>query len=60
METQLKRGRSHIYSAILKHGLSNFSISILEYCEPGKCLEREDDYLKLLKPAYNILPKAGS
>jgi hypothetical protein len=26
---------------------------ILEYCEPDKCLEREDYYFKLLKPEYN-------
>ena len=31
----------------------NFFLSILEYCEPEKCLEREDYYFKLLKPEYN-------
>jgi group I intron endonuclease len=45
----------YICRALLKHGYSNgtFSLSILEYCEPEKCLEREDYYLKLLKPEYN-------
>jgi group I intron endonuclease len=33
---------------------------ILEYCEPSKCIEREDYYLGLLSHQYNILPKAGS
>jgi hypothetical protein len=56
MEYELKRGRSHIYSAILKNGHSNFSLSILEYCDPSQCIEREDDFIKLLKPKYNILP----
>jgi len=33
IEYELSKGRSHIYSAILKHGLDNFSLSILDYCE---------------------------
>jgi group I intron endonuclease len=49
-----------ICKVLLKHDLDNFSLSILEYCEPGQCLEREDYYIKLLKPEYNILQKAGS
>jgi group I intron endonuclease len=44
----------YIYRALLKHGYPNFSLSILEYCKPYKCLEREDYYLKLLNPEYNI------
>jgi hypothetical protein len=55
METQLKRGRSHIYSAILKDGLENFSLEILEFCEPEMCIKREDYYIKLLNSAYNII-----
>lgn len=53
-------GRSHIYNALLKYGYSNFSLEILEYCEPSKCLEREQYYIDLLKPEYNILKLAGS
>jgi hypothetical protein len=34
METQLKRGKSAIYSSILKHGLSKFKLEIILYCEP--------------------------
>jgi hypothetical protein len=44
----------NINRALLKHGHENFSLTILEYCEPDKCLEREDCYFKLLKPEYNI------
>ena len=36
------------------------SYEILEYCEPKKCIEREQHYIDLLKPEYNILLKAGS
>ena len=43
-----------ICCALLKHGYSNFSLEILEYCEPSKCLEREAFYQKKLKPEYNI------
>lgn len=44
----------HICASLLKHGYSNFSLTILEYCEPEKCLEREGYYFKLLQPEYNI------
>lgn len=42
-----------ICRAFIKHDYSNFSLIILEYCSPDKCLEREGYYLKLLKPEYN-------
>ena len=51
-----KRGRSHIYNALLEYGYSK----ILEYCDPSKCIEREQYYLDRLKPEYNILKYAGS
>jgi len=60
MEDALKRGRSHIYRALLKNGHSNFSVIIFEYCDKEKCIEREDYYLSTEKHEYNILPKAGS
>jgi len=60
MENELNRGHSHIYCALLKNGYSNFSLTILEYCESEQCLEREDYYLYCLPHEYNILQKAGS
>lgn len=54
------KNRSHIISALLKYGYSNFSLEILEYCKPEKNLIREQYYLDLLKPSYNILLKADS
>jgi group I intron endonuclease len=44
----------YICRALLKHGYSSFSLEILEYCEPEKCLEREKHYWGLLNPEYNI------
>jgi len=60
MEDALTRGNSHIYRALLKNVYSNFSLIILEYCEPEQCIEREDYYLCSLPHEYNILEKAGS
>ena len=60
MEDALKRSNSHIYRALLKNGYSNFSLIILEYCEPEKCIEREDYYFSCFPHEYNILEKAGS
>ena len=60
MENSLKNSNSHIYSALLKNGYENFSLTILEYCSPEKCIEREDFYLSTEKHEYNILEKAGS
>jgi group I intron endonuclease len=35
-------------------------LEILEYCEPSNVIAREQFYLDLLKPEYNVLPKAGN
>jgi group I intron endonuclease len=50
----------YICRSLLKHGYPNFSLTILEYCEPSKCLEREDYYFQLLKPEYNTAKKPGA
>jgi len=49
------KGSIIIYRAILKYGYSNFSIDILEYCEPALLKNREQYYIDLLKPEYNII-----
>jgi len=53
-----KRGISHIYRALNKHGHSNFMVSILEYCPIERLAEREQFYMDILKPEYNILKLA--
>jgi len=60
MELYLKKRNSSIYSALIKYGYSNFSLEIIEYCEPSQVLEREQFYIDLLNPTYNILKIAGS
>lgn len=51
---------SIICNAILKYNYENFSLDILEYCKINILIEREQYYLDLLKPEYNILKTAGS
>lgn len=49
-----------INKALLKYGYSNFSLEILEYCDPQISIEREQYYLDLCIGEYNILTVAGS
>lgn len=60
---------SYIYKALIAHGYSAFSLSILEYIDSSNVskdelkdliLKREQYYIDLFKPEYNILPTAGS
>ena len=60
LEIYLKNRKSAIYSALLKYGYSNFSLEILEYCDSSNLIEREQFYMDLLRPEYNILKTAGS
>lgn len=49
-----------INKALLKYGYSGFKLEILEYCDPSKCIEREQYYIDLLNPEYNISLIAGA
>ena len=53
-------GYMNISKALMKYGYLNFSIEILEYCDKGQLISREQYYMDLLKPEYNILKVAGS
>lgn len=57
---RVEKGSSAIYNALLKHGYSEFSLDILEYCEPNVLISREQYYINILMPEYNILKIAGS
>ena len=50
----------NINKALLKYGYSGFKLDILEYCNKDEAVAREQYYLDLLNPEYNILKKAGS
>ena len=54
IHSALQQHKSYICSAIIKYGLNNFSLEILEYCEPDKLLIREKYYIDL-GAEYNII-----
>lgn len=60
---------SKIYNALLSYGFSAFSLTILEYTEivnlpkdeaKNLIIEREQHYIDIILPEYNILKTAGS
>lgn len=59
-ESELKRNPRPIKSALIKYGHNNFTLEILEYCLEANVIEREQFYLDLLAPEYNILKIAHS
>lgn len=48
-------GANLIKKALLKYGHENFSVLILEYCSINLLDRREQFWINLLKPYYNIL-----
>lgn len=60
LSVRVQKSKSRIYSAILKYGYSNFQLEILEYCTKEKAVSREQYYIDLFKPEYNLNSTAGS
>jgi len=60
LKTEIKKNKSMIYKALLKNGYSKFSLERIEYCDLADLIKREQYYIDLLKPEYNILKIAGS
>ena len=57
----IKRSPNSIVGrAFLKYGYSNFSLTILEYCDKADLTSREQYYFDTLNPVYNILKVAGA
>ncbi|CCO27482.1 GIY-YIG endonuclease (mitochondrion) [Rhizoctonia solani AG-1 IB] len=52
------RSNTIIVRSILKYGLSNFALVILEFTDKDNLLSREDHFILTLKPEYNILQNA--
>lgn len=55
----LKNTTMAICKALLKHGHSKFVLAIFEYCNQEERIDRENFFLKLLVPQYNVLKIAG-
>jgi len=60
LERKVKTSNSMIYRAMIKYGYSNFTLDIIEYCDVSSLVQREQYYLDLFKPEYNIMKSAGS
>lgn len=43
-----------------KYGVDNFCFIVLTYCNPEDCIQREQEFINLLTPYYNICKVAGS
>jgi hypothetical protein len=59
LEKIVKSSNSRIYKALLNDGYENFTLEILEYCDKNNIIEREQYYIDLIKPEYNIQNIAG-
>jgi group I intron endonuclease len=59
-KSELIRNPRPIHAALLKYGYENFQLEILEYCRADELVVREQFYLDLLDPEYNILKQAYS
>ena len=56
-----QHGNQHLQRSFDKHREAVFMFSVLEHIEePSQLLEREQHFLDMLSPEYNILPTAGS
>lgn len=55
-----KHVNKYLQNSFNKYGLENFVYEILEICLPEKCLEREQYWIDLLNPHYNLCKVAGS
>ena len=49
-----------IHKALIKYGYSGFKLDILEFCNKDEIIAKEQHYINILNPEYNILKIAGS
>ncbi len=60
LKKEILRNKSKITNSMLKYGYSSFSLEILEYCEIDMLITREQYYINIHNPEYNICKIAGS
>ena len=60
LDREILKTKSKIYSALLKYGYGNFELIILEHCDIVELIKKEQYFMDLYKPDYNILKFAGS
>lgn len=60
---KLERGAhhsKHLQASWEKHGAEAFEFQILEYCDEGDLLLREQAWMDNVSPEYNVCPTAGN
>lgn len=50
----------HLQRSFDKYGFECFRFLVLEEVDPKECIKREQIWLNIIKPEYNISPTAGS
>jgi group I intron endonuclease len=60
LKKETLKNNSIIYRALLKNGYSNFRLEIIEYCDKNFTIVKEQYYIDLLNPEYNLCLKAVS
>ena len=53
-----KHGNSYLQNSINKYGIEKFEVRILETCPEENLLQREQLYLDILNPEYNLVKDA--
>jgi group I intron endonuclease len=56
----ISKSKMSISKAMIKYGYSHFTLEILEFCDPSNAILREQHYIDIFKPEYNILKMTGS
>lgn len=57
---KIRNSADTIYKSLSEYGYKEFELTIIEYCHEENLIIREQYYINLLKPEYNILKSAGS
>lgn len=55
-----KHCNNYLQRSYNKYGINSFYYEIIEYCLPENCIEKEQYWIDLLKPHYNLCKIAGS
>lgn len=55
-----KHCNKYLQRAFNKYKIDNFYYEIIEVCNSENCIEKEQYWINLLKPHYNLCKKAGS
>jgi len=55
--SKANNSNSKIFKALREYGFNNFAFSVIEYCPVEKLRNREQYYIDMLQPQYNIRRK---